>query len=81
MDDLIREYVDHWNLNPQNATVYLCGHPTMIENGKGILQRRGWRKEGIKEEVYFIPGKQPPVNKDKRTWPWSRQGSKRVDAA
>jgi hypothetical protein len=29
----------------------------MIENGKGILQRRGWKKETMKEEVYFIPAK------------------------
>jgi ferredoxin--NADP+ reductase len=82
VDDLIREYVDHWHLNPQDTTVYLCGHPTMIENGKGILQRRGWQKDGVKEEVYFIPGKQqPPANKDGWTWPWRKSGSKHADAA
>jgi hypothetical protein len=32
----------------------------MIENGKGILRRRGWQKDQMKEEVYFIPGKDTP---------------------
>ena len=26
----------------------------MIEHGKAILKRRGWKKEALKEEVYFI---------------------------
>jgi ferredoxin--NADP+ reductase len=57
VDDLIRKYTDSWGLTPDNTSAYLCGHPSMIENGKGILQRRGWKKESMKEEVYFIPAK------------------------
>ncbi len=57
VDDLIRKYSDMWGMTVQNTAAYLCGHPTMIENGKGILQRRGWTKEAMKEEVYFIPAK------------------------
>lgn len=53
VDDLIRKYTDLWELNGKNTTVYLCGHPTMIENGKGILQRGGWDKGAIREEAYF----------------------------
>jgi hypothetical protein len=30
----------------------------MIENTKGILKRRGWEKEAVKEEAFFIPGKE-----------------------
>jgi hypothetical protein len=30
----------------------------MIEHGKGILQRRGFPKTALKEEVYWIPAKQ-----------------------
>jgi ferredoxin/flavodoxin---NADP+ reductase len=59
VDDLIRKYADAWELSPENTSIYLCGHPTMIENGKGILQRRGWQKNQMKEEVYFIPSHQP----------------------
>jgi hypothetical protein len=29
----------------------------MVENGKGILQRRGFPKLSIKEEVYWVPAK------------------------
>ncbi len=58
MDDLVRKYTDTWEMTPQNTSAYLCGHPTMIENGKGILKRRGWQKDAMKEEVYFIPGKE-----------------------
>lgn len=58
VDDVIRKYTDLWGLTPQDTSAYLCGHPTMIENGKGILKRRGWQKETMKEEVYFIPGKE-----------------------
>jgi ferredoxin--NADP+ reductase len=57
-DDLVRKYADEWKLAPGNTTAYLCGHPSMVENVKGILRRRGWDARGIKEEVYFKPSKQ-----------------------
>jgi ferredoxin/flavodoxin---NADP+ reductase len=57
VDDLVRKYEDRWELKPQNATAYLCGHPEMIEHGKAILRRCGWTKETLKEEVYFIAAK------------------------
>jgi ferredoxin--NADP+ reductase len=58
VDDLLRKYTDLWGLAPESTTVYLCGHPSMIEDCKGILHRRGWQKENMREEVYFIPSKQ-----------------------
>ena len=58
VDELIRKYADMWGLNGTNAVGYLCGHPEMIEHGKGILKRRGFPKEALKEEVYWIPGKE-----------------------
>jgi hypothetical protein len=30
----------------------------MVENGRGILQRAGWEKKAMQEEVYFQPGKE-----------------------
>jgi len=57
VDDLVRKYSDSWRLTPENTVAYLCGHPTMVENAKGILKRRGWQKEALKEEVYFVPSK------------------------
>jgi ferredoxin/flavodoxin---NADP+ reductase len=58
VDDLVRKYVDLWNLTPEDTTAYLCGHPNMVENGRGILERAGWTKKGMQDEVYFIPGKE-----------------------
>ena len=59
VDELIRKYSDLWGLEPSNTTIYLCGNPDMIENGKGILKRKRFAKESMKEEVYWIPGKEP----------------------
>jgi len=58
VDDLVRKYTDLWGLKPENTTGYLCGHPSMCENGQGILARAGWPKGSMFEEVYFIPGKE-----------------------
>ncbi len=63
VDDLVRKYTDTWGMTGQNTSAYLCGHPDMIEHGKGILKRRGWQKDAMKEEVYFIPGKETPAPK------------------
>ncbi len=55
-DDILRKYADHWELDPSNTLVYLCGHPDMIEHSKAILKRRGFTDKGaVKEEVYWIP--------------------------
>lgn len=58
VDDVMRKYSDLWELDGTNSVGYLCGHPDMIENGKSILKRIGFTKEHLKEEVYWIPGKE-----------------------
>ena len=55
VDDLIRKYSDQWGCTSANSMAYLCGHPKMVEHGKGILQRIGFKKENLKEEVYWVP--------------------------
>ncbi|HUC54435.1 MAG TPA: FAD-binding oxidoreductase [Candidatus Cybelea sp.] len=57
VDDLIRKYADRWGLRAEETTGYLCGHPTMVENTRGILYRAGWKKETVFEEVYFQQAK------------------------
>jgi len=57
VDELIRKYADAWTCNAQNSVAYLCGHPEMVEHGKGILRRAGFQKESLKEEVYWVPTK------------------------
>ena len=58
-EDLIRKYFDGSGMDPKATTAYLCGHPGMIENGKGILLRRGFTREDIHIEVYWVPPKEP----------------------
>jgi ferredoxin--NADP+ reductase len=59
VDDLLRKYADSWGLRPETTTAYLCGHPGMVENARGILTRAGWKKPAILEELYFQPAKVP----------------------
>lgn len=61
VEDLLRKYATEWGLNPAETAGYLCGHPTMIENSRGILQRAGWPKGSTFEEAYFMPGKEGSV--------------------
>lgn len=58
VEDILRKYLDSNRLEPSTTTAYLCGHPQMIENSKGILQRRGFAKESLREEVYWVPKKE-----------------------
>jgi len=58
VDDVIRKYSDLWNLTPADTKVYLCGHPNMIENARGIVGRRGWEENAIQAEAYFVPPRQ-----------------------
>ena len=60
VEDLIRKHFDNAGFDPASTTGYLCGHPGMIENGKGILQRRGLSGDDIHSEIYWIPPKDPP---------------------
>jgi len=60
VDDILRKYADMWGLGP-TAVAYLCGHPAMVENAKGILERIGFSKEGLKEEIYWVPAKDKQV--------------------
>jgi ferredoxin--NADP+ reductase len=57
VDDVLRKYAHAWGLMPDATTAYLCGHPSMVENSRGILQRAGWKKEAMFDEVYFVQGK------------------------
>jgi len=57
-EDVLRKHFDQSGFDPRNTTAYLCGHPAMIENGKGILLRRGCDRENIHVEVYWMPKKE-----------------------
>ena len=55
VEDVLRKYLDKFNLTAANTTVYMCGNPQMIENSKGIMKRKGFEKDFMKEEVYWVP--------------------------
>ena len=57
-EDVLRKYLDQEGFTPENSVAYLCGHPQMIENGKGILLRRGFDRAQIHVEVYWMPPKE-----------------------
>ncbi len=57
VEDVLRKHLDGYGLRPGDTTIYLCGHPLMIENTKGILTRCGFTKDVIHEEVYWVPRK------------------------
>jgi ferredoxin/flavodoxin---NADP+ reductase len=57
VDDVLRKYADAWGLRPEATTAYLCGNPNMVEQTRGILQRAGWKKDAMFDEVYFVQGK------------------------
>ena len=58
VDDLVRMQVKEWGLKPAETTGYLCGHPDMVESCRGILQRAGWQRGSMFEEVYFQPARE-----------------------
>src|SRR5206468_12667688 len=57
VDDLLRKYAYEWRLRPEETTAYLCGHPVIVENARGILERAGWKKDAVFEEIYFQEAK------------------------
>jgi ferredoxin--NADP+ reductase len=58
IEDLLRKYADMWECEPGETTAYLCGHALMIESAAGILKRRGFPKDTMLQELYWVPPKQ-----------------------
>ncbi len=54
VEDVLRKYADQFAFTPENSTAYLCGHPQMIETARAILLRRGFPKESLLEEQYWV---------------------------
>lgn len=58
-EDIVRKYADAAGFSAGQTSAYLCGHPQMIENTKGLLTRCGYSKPDIHEEIYFVLPKGP----------------------
>ena len=50
VNTLIEKYVEEFRLDPDDAIIYLCGHPGMIEDGKVRAERLGFP---FKEERFW----------------------------
>ncbi|GAC1609530.1 MAG: ferredoxin--NADP reductase [Myxococcales bacterium] len=57
-EDLVRKILDGAALGPGDTTAYVCGHPIMIDNAKGIFLRRGFARDDLRVEVYWMPKKE-----------------------
>ncbi len=53
VEDIIRKYADVAGLRPGHGGVFLCGHPQMIKNARGIMVRRGLDDKAVREEQYW----------------------------
>jgi ferredoxin/flavodoxin---NADP+ reductase len=54
-DELLRKYLDVFQMTPADTVAYLCGHPGMIENAKGVLKRARFPTNAVYEEKYWRP--------------------------
>ena len=50
---MLRKHADSLGMHPGHGAVYLCGHPGMIANARGIMRRRGFDDKEIREEQYW----------------------------
>lgn len=57
-EDIARKHLHLLGFRPQDTTAYVCGNPRMIENVKGVLERTGFPKESVKQEVYWLASKE-----------------------
>ncbi|MBV8196389.1 MAG: ferredoxin--NADP reductase [Candidatus Dormibacteraeota bacterium] len=53
VEDVVRKYADALEIRPASGAVFLCGHPGMIANARGIMRRRGLADKDIREEQYW----------------------------
>jgi ferredoxin--NADP+ reductase len=53
VEDIVRKHTDQLGFDHGNSVAYTCGHPQMVANVKGILERARFLKDQIKEEEYF----------------------------
>jgi ferredoxin--NADP+ reductase len=57
VEDVARKHIDALGFAAADTTAYACGNPGMIENVKGILERAGFPRTSVKQEVYWVAEK------------------------
>jgi ferredoxin--NADP+ reductase len=52
-EDVVRKHADRLGFDHASTAAYVCGHPNMIENVRGVLRRARFSPDRIHEEKYF----------------------------
>ena len=58
VESIVAGQLDEHGLTPDNATIYLCGNPDMIEAVEATATARGFPPEQIRKELYWPKGRE-----------------------
>jgi ferredoxin--NADP+ reductase len=53
VEDVARKHMDALGFEPHSTIAYLCGNPHMIRQMRGVLERAGFGKQWIREEMFW----------------------------
>jgi len=58
VEEIVEGQLEEHGLTPENATVYLCGNPDMIEAVEAMAAARGFPPEQVRKELYWPKGRE-----------------------
>jgi ferredoxin--NADP+ reductase len=58
VEAIVEGQLEQHGLTPENATVYLCGNPDMIEAVEAMAAARGFPPEQVRKELYWPKGRE-----------------------
>ena len=58
VESIVDAQLDEHRLTPENATIYLCGNPDMIEAVEATAAARGFPPEQVRKELYWPKGRE-----------------------
>jgi ferredoxin--NADP+ reductase len=58
VEAIVEGQLEQHGLTPENATIYLCGNPDMIEAVETMAAGRGFPPEQVRKELYWPKGRE-----------------------
>jgi ferredoxin--NADP+ reductase len=58
VEAIVEGQLEEHRLTPENATIYLCGNPDMIEAVEVMAASRGFPPEQVRKELYWPKGRE-----------------------
>ena len=58
VESIVGGQLDEHGLTPENATIYLCGNPDMIDAVEATATARGFPAEQVRKELYWPKGRE-----------------------